>query len=144
MKISTKGRYGLRALIDLALHSNGELVALKNIAERQGISEPYLEQVFSTLRKAGIVKSQKGSQGGYVLGKDIQNINVGQVLRILEGDLFPINDEIDNVIDGVIYEEVWNIMNESINHIVDNISLDILVNKCKKVLEFKDPPMFYI
>ena len=73
MKISTKGRYGLRAMVDLAVSSVNEQVPLSTIAENQNISVSYLEQVFSTLRKAGLVKSIKGAQGGYILG-DIREI----------------------------------------------------------------------
>jgi Rrf2 family protein len=87
MKLSTKGRYGLRAMVDLAVHSSGEHVALYSIAERQNISENYLEQVFSILRKAGLVKSVKGAQGGYTLADKPSNISIGAILRVLEGDL---------------------------------------------------------
>ncbi len=71
MKISTKGRYGLKALIDIAMYSNSEVVTLKSISERQSISEGYLEQIFSALRKSGLVIGRKGAQGGYTLSKDI-------------------------------------------------------------------------
>lgn len=84
MKISTKGRYGLRAMLDLALNSLGDHVALSNIAERQDISVSYLEQMFSVLRKAGLLKSVKGAQGGYVLADRPSQIKVGTILRALE------------------------------------------------------------
>lgn len=87
MKISTKGRYGLRALIDLAMNSKEEHVALVSVAERQGISVQYLEQVFAALRKAGILKSVKGPKGGYSLGMPAEELLVGDVLRVLEGEL---------------------------------------------------------
>ena len=96
MKVSTKGRYGLRAMIDLALYSQNDQVPLVSIAERQDISKSYLEQVFSTLRKAGLVTSIKGAQGGYVLASDPEDITVGMILRALEGDLsvVPYEDEL--------------------------------------------------
>lgn len=94
MKISTKGRYGLIAMVDIAINETSENVTIKSISERQGISEGYLEQIFSSLRKAGLVKSIKGSQGGYILGNSISNITIGDILRTLEGSLKVIGDEV--------------------------------------------------
>lgn len=135
MKISTKGRYGLRSMLDIAINSCGEQVALTNIAARQNISANYLEQVFSTLKKAGLVKSIKGSQGGYILAESATSIKIGTILRALEGDLF-ITDESDhtskNPIQTTINTVVWDKLNASINHIIDNISLEDLVTDYKK------------
>ncbi|NSE48025.1 RrF2 family transcriptional regulator [Dorea formicigenerans] len=86
MKLSMKSRYGLRALIDLSVNSKNEQVALGSIAERNNISPQYLEQVFASLRKAGIVKSIKGSQGGYFLNKPAEQITISEVIEALEGD----------------------------------------------------------
>ena len=85
MKLSTKGRYGVKAMVDLAIHNSEGQIALKSIAERQEISENYLEQLFATLRKAGLVKSTRGAQGGYVLADKPEKITVGTILRALEG-----------------------------------------------------------
>ena len=90
MKISTKGRYGLRALIDLAQYSEIEPVSINSIATRQGISEGYLEQLLTLLKKAGLIKSIRGAGGGYVLAKEMNEISVGDVLRALEGSLQPV------------------------------------------------------
>lgn len=133
MKISTKGRYGLRALLDLAVHSQGEHVPLSNIAERQKISENYLEQVFSALRKAGIIKSVKGAQGGYILADKASEIKVGAILRVLEGDLSVANEEVVRE-SGVSIQEciqikVWDQMTEQINEFVDSITLGDLVHE---------------
>lgn len=87
MHISTRGRYGLRALVDLAAHAGQGPVALREIAGRQDISESYLEQVFAALRKAGLVIALRGPQGGYELGKPAEEITVGEVLHALEGPL---------------------------------------------------------
>ena len=87
MKLSTKGRYGLRALIDLAQYSEKEAVPISSIAQRQNISESYLEQLFAKLKKAGLVMSIRGAQGGYRLAKPSDTISVGDVLRALEGNL---------------------------------------------------------
>src|SRR5665647_322512 len=120
MNISTKGRYGLRAMVDIAVHSFGDYIPLKIIAERQDISENYLEQVFSILRKAKLVNSARGSQGGYTLSKETSKITVGEVLRILEGDLnITCEDdgslEVDNTIKVCINTIVWQGVNERIN-----------------------------
>jgi len=90
MKISTKGRYALRTLIDLAQHSNGGLVALKDIAARQEISQKYLEQIVTQMTRAGFLKGVRGSQGGYRLSRDPRNINVGEILEAIEGSLSPV------------------------------------------------------
>ena len=90
MKLSTKGRYGLRALIDLARYSGEAPVSTASISERQDISERYLEQLMSLLKKAELVKSVRGAGGGYMLAKDMDHISVGDVLRALEGSLDPV------------------------------------------------------
>ena len=91
MKLSTKGRYGLRAVVDLALHQEEEAVSLSSIAERQHISMSYLEQLIARLKKAGIVGSVRGAQGGYMLAKPAGEISVGEILRALEGSLNPVD-----------------------------------------------------
>lgn len=90
LKLSTKGRYGLRALIDLAQYSEETPVSITSISKRQDISERYLEQLMSMLKKAGIVKSIRGANGGYILARDAKEISVGEVLRALEGSLEPV------------------------------------------------------
>lgn len=90
MKISTKGRYGLEALVDLAIHSSEGCVNLKSISERCEISEAYILQIFLILRRAGIVESIRGAQGGYLLAKNPSEITVGDVLTALEGPLVPV------------------------------------------------------
>ena len=138
MNISTKGRYGLRAMVDIAVHSLGDYIPLKVIAERQAISENYLEQVFSVLRKAKLVKSARGSQGGYTLSKAASKITVGEVLRILEGDLSINGDDdgalgIDKTIKVCINTMVWQNVNEQINKVVDAVTLQDLVEKYKSL-----------
>ncbi len=132
LKVSTKGRYGLRAIIDLIINSNGENIPLITIAERQDISKNYLEQVFSALRKAGIVKSTKGAQGGYYLADKPSNITVGDVLRVLEGDLSVVSsdlDDQDNPIEECISRNVWEKVDSKVNEIIDSITLEDLVNE---------------
>lgn len=134
MKISTKGRYGLKALIDIAMYSNSEVVTLKSISERQNISEGYLEQIFSTLRKSGLVIGRKGAQGGYTLSKSTNIITIGEILRTLEGDLDLVDVSNTNAADDLercINENLWNVINKNINDYFDNITLEDLVNKYK-------------
>ena len=87
MKISTKGRYALRLMLDLAIHNTGEPVRIKDIAARQEISDKYLEQIISSLNRAGYVKSIRGPQGGYRLTKAPEQYTVGMILRLTEGSL---------------------------------------------------------
>lgn len=145
MKVSTKGIYGLRAIIDLVLNSNGEYVSLISIAERQNISKNYLEQVFSALRKSGIVKSVKGSQGGYIMSDELSNITIGQILRALEGDLAVVkseeNKDEENKIDACIKKSLWEKIDESIKNIVDNMTLENLIDEYKKE---SDTIIYYI
>jgi len=145
MKISTKGRYGLRAMLDLALNSATNHVSLCSIAERQNISESYLEQMFSVLRKAELVKSVKGAQGGYVLASNPAYIKVGTILRVLEGNLSVISDDNKevNAFESCINTNVWERMNESISQIVDSITLEDLMDDCKK-MNGENNYMFYI
>ena len=89
MKLSTKGRYGLRAIVDLARFSESEPVSISSISSREDISEGYLEQLMALLKKAGLVKSIRGAAGGYVLARPAGQISVGDVLRALEGKLEP-------------------------------------------------------
>src|SRR5665647_2430709 len=90
MKLSTRGRYGLRAMVDMAQSEDKGPIAIRTIAERQGISERYLEQLMVPLKRAGLVKSVRGSQGGYNLGRDPEKITAGDIIRVLEGPIAPV------------------------------------------------------
>lgn len=137
MKLSTKGRYGLRALIDLARYSESEPVSISNIAARQDISERYLEQLVALLKRAGLVKSIRGASGGYVLAKNADEISVGDVLRALEGSLEPVkcaafySEGGCMAADSCVTKYVWQKINDSINETVDRIMLDELVRESK-------------
>ena len=87
MKLSTKGRYGIKAMVDLALHYGMEPVSIKSISKRQNISEYYLEQLFSNLRKANLIKSVRGAQGGYSLEKTPSETSIFEIMEILEGPI---------------------------------------------------------
>lgn len=90
MKISTKGRYALRVMLDLALHDTGEFISLKDVSARQGITVKYLEQIMTVLTRAGYVRSQRGNNGGYRLAKDPAEYTAGDILRVMEGSLAPV------------------------------------------------------
>lgn len=146
MKISTKGRYGLRAMLDLAINSKGSHVSLFSIAERQNISVNYLEQVFSVIRKAGLVNSVKGAQGGYMLADSPSHIKVGDILKCLEGDLSVVDEDSEkgpqqNDLQKCISLCVWDKLNKSINDVVSSITLQDLVEEYRGMNTY---PMFYI
>ena len=137
MKLSTKGRYGLRAMIDLARYSEKEPVSIGSVAARQEISERYLEQLVALLKKAGLVKSIRGASGGYVLAKN----SVGDILRALEGSLEPVKcaafdtttGEGCMASDGCVTKYVWQKINDSINDTVNQIMLDELIQESKSI-----------
>lgn len=139
MKLSTKGRYGLRALIDLAIYSETEAVSISSIAARENISESYLEQLVRKLRKAGLVTSTRGAGGGYQLARDINDISVGDVLRVLEGSLDAVTcpglkeESGCQGADVCVTKFVWQKINESITEAVDDIKLSQLVDESKKI-----------
>nr|WP_312290751.1 Rrf2 family transcriptional regulator [Clostridium chromiireducens] len=142
MKISTKGRYGLRALIDICIFSSSDMVTVKSISERQGISERYLEQIFSSLRKGGIINAKKGAQGGYFLAKSPREFTIGDILSVLEGDLLLIDIENDeNEIENFMSENLWNVINNKIINFFNSITLEDLVNDYKK---YNKEDMYYI
>jgi Rrf2 family cysteine metabolism transcriptional repressor len=147
MNISTKGRYGLRCMLDLAINSVNEHISLKSIAQRQDISESYLEQIFSSLRKAGFVKSVKGMQGGYVLSDNPSKYTVGQILRVLEGNLSVVGGSVTNSegresLEDIIMAKVWEKIDESINSVAESITLEDLVIESKTAE--KGNLMYYI
>lgn len=137
MKLSTKGRYGLRAIIDLARYSEKEPVSISSIAARQEISERYLEQLVALMKKAGLVKSIRGASGGYVLAKQAEEISVGDVLRSLEGSLEPVkcaafySEGGCTASGGCVTKYVWQKINDSINETVDHMMLSELVEESK-------------
>ncbi len=140
MKLSTKGRYGLRAMLDLAVNGGEqELISLGSIAARQKISEAYLEQLMAKLKKAGLVNSFRGAQGGYELARPASEISVGDILRALEGNLDAVACPGLTVEgDGCMASEmcvtkyVWQRINDSITRTVDEIRLDTLVAESRK------------
>ncbi|MCH5257880.1 MAG: RrF2 family transcriptional regulator [Lachnospiraceae bacterium] len=129
MKVSTKGRYALKLMLDLATYNTGGPVSLKDVARRQEISDKYLEQIIAVLNKAGYVRSIRGAQGGYVLKKEPSEYTVGMILRLTEGDLAPVScvgsekDECERK-SGCVTVRIWQQINDAINNVVDNITLE--------------------
>lgn len=149
VQISTRGRYGLRAMVDMALHITDGPMALRVIAERQDISESYLEQVFTTLRKSGLVKALRGSQGGYELGRSPKEITVGQILRALEGPIAPVFC-VDDTTSGNNCEKekrcitrlFWEQLRDKINDFLDSATLWDLAEQARKTI--LQEPMYFI
>lgn len=132
MKISTKGRYALRLMLDLATYSDGAPISIKDIAGRQQISEKYMEQIISVLNKAGYVQSIRGAQGGYLLKRKPEEYTVGMILRLTEGDLAPVSCVGEGSIDcdrreQCVTVKVWEKINDAVNGVVDNITLADLI-----------------
>jgi Rrf2 family protein len=129
MKLSTKGRYGVRAMFDLTLHQGDGPTPLRSIAERQNISEHYLEQLVSTLRNKGFVESVRGAHGGYMLAKEADQITIGHIIRALEGPIALsdcVSDEAsdcDNSSNCVV-KLVWGQVKERIDDVLDSITLE--------------------
>ena len=138
MQISTKGKYSVRAVLDIAQHSNGAPVTLKAISEREGISLMFLEQLFQQLRKGDIVHSVRGPFGGYVLARDASEITIGEVIRLVEPPLYSSSCFDKNqaahdccIADSCIGGTVWRQLDEHINSFMDSVSFADLINKPK-------------
>ena len=134
MKISTKGRYALRVMIDLAMNSNGKYISLKDIANRQEVSLKYLEQIVSILTRVGYLKSVRGAQGGYRLTKAPSEYTIGDILRTTEGTLSPVSclEDEENTCPRVSVcptIKLWKGLYDVINKYVDSITLEDLVNE---------------
>ncbi len=138
MKLSTKGRYGLRALLDIAVNGKDEPVPISDIAGRQQISEAYLEQLMAKLKKAGLVESQRGAQGGYRLLRPAEEVSVGDILRALEGNLDAVacpalTEEGCAGAELCVTKYVWQKINDAITKTVDEIRLSTLVEESDKL-----------
>jgi Rrf2 family cysteine metabolism transcriptional repressor len=151
LRFSTRARYGLRAMLDLALHYNpSEPIPLVQVAERQGISEGYLEQMMSFLRKGGLVRSVRGALGGYILAREPVNITVGEIIRCLEGPLSPTgcvsedNPEQCLRSDTCVTRGLWERVRESVAEVLDGTTLEDLCQQTKKIQQSKEADMYCI
>ena len=140
MKLSTKGRYGVRAMVELASNYGGAPVSIKTISKKENLSEYYLEQLFSPLRRANIIRSIRGAQGGYVLCKPPSEITVGDIMTILEGPI-----EIADCIDGIECDSsdccatkvVWEKIKNSIDSVMNSITLQDIMDDYKAIKDKK-------
>ncbi|WP_099205472.1 RrF2 family transcriptional regulator [Scatolibacter rhodanostii] len=134
MKISTKGRYALRVMLDLAINQTGEFVPLKDISLRQEITVKYLEQIISPLIKAGYLRSSRGNGGGYRLAKDPKDYRVGDILRVTEGDLSVVacldgNDNNCSRQENCLTLSFWQNFNKIVQEYVDSVTLEDLLQQ---------------
>ncbi len=134
MRVSTRGEYGVRAMFDLAVNFGQGPIALKTIAERQMVSESYLEQLMAELRKAGLVHSKRGAQGGYELADKPANVSIGEIIRVLEGPITPV-DCLDTETERGPYcgtpercvlRNFWKELQDSMTKVLDNTTLEDL------------------
>ena len=140
MKISTKGRYGIRLMLSLALHYDKGTLALKSIAREQDISEKYLEQIVTPLARVGLVKSERGSQGGYRLTKAPADYTAGEILRAIEGSVAPIpclGSETNEcpMSDQCFTLPFWAGLDDVINQYIDSVTLEQLAQSLPAVKE---------
>ena len=140
MKISTKGRFALRLMIDLAQHDAAGYIPLRDISKRQEISAKYLEQIVVQLSRAGLVTSTRGAQGGYQLARHPAEYTVGEILRITEGSLAPVacldHDPVEcSRADECITLGIWRGLYDIVNKYLDSVTLEELVNR-NKPLDF--------
>ncbi|MBN2098377.1 MAG: RrF2 family transcriptional regulator [Dehalococcoidia bacterium] len=133
MRLSTKGRYGVRALVDIALHSNGGPVLLKDIARRQEISPQYLEHLVAPLIRAGMLRSIRGAKGGIALAKPPEEIRLSRVIEVLEGSVAPV-ECVDNAglcarSEGCVTRDVWSDIKAAIMEVLESLTLRDLVDR---------------
>ena len=151
MKFSSRARYGLRAMLELALNYNPEeTMPLVQIAERQGISEGYLEQMMTLLRKGGLVRSVRGAQGGYRLNREPGKITVGEIVRCLEGPLGPTGCVSEDAPEACARAEfcvtkiLWEKVRDAIASVLDNTTLEDLCQETERIRHQKEANMYYI
>lgn len=136
VKISTKGRYALRLMLDLALHGgDGRPVSLRDVSRRQQLSDKYLEQIVTPLSKAGLVRSMRGAGGGYLLTRSPADYTVGEILRPLEGDLAPVECATDadfcERCDQCVTVELWREIHRAVSQVVDGTTLADLMERAR-------------
>ena len=135
MKISTKGRYALKVMMDIALHDNGEFISLKDISSRQNITVKYLEQIVSGLNKSGFLLSMRGNNGGYRLSREPKDCNIGDILRTVEGSLTPIECVSGSegnpcpLSDSCSTLPFWAGLDEVVNDYINSYSLQDLIDQ---------------
>lgn len=148
MEISAQGRYALRALVDLAVNANGSALPLREISERQNISERYLEQIFARLKKANLIKSVRGAHGGYLLTRPPEEITVKDIMQVIEGRLAP-ETEVEKNSEAELYQkmaqELWTKMESNLYQLLESITLaDLKERTLELKKENNEGYMYYI
>ncbi len=148
MKLSTTSRYGVRALVDIALNANGRLV-LRDVAHRQGISVAYLEQIITPLVSAGIIRSARGVKGGVWLARDPRGITLREIMQILEGSIELVecagDAELCDRSRECVTREIWAGLGQAMAEVLDSTTLEDLVERQRaKLVPSPEPPMYYI
>jgi Rrf2 family transcriptional regulator, cysteine metabolism repressor len=137
MRLSTKSRYGARAMLDIAINYEKGPVSVKSIAGRQGISVKYMEQLISLLKVAGLIRSVRGAKGGYTLNKDVHQINLRDIIDALEGSMFPVDcvdsPEICDRAKKCVTYEIWKDIQDRINNMLDSLTLADMVERQLKI-----------
>jgi Rrf2 family protein len=149
MKISTRGRYGTRAMLELALHYGREgPVLLREIARRQQISERYLERIMATLVSAGLVRSLRGQHGGFNLARPPGKIKLSEIIQVVEGSLAPVacveTPQVCSRVEICVTREVWTKLKKAMMEVLENITLQDLARRQKEKLAQEKSPMYYI
>lgn len=134
MRISTKGRYAIRLMLDLAQHDTGEYISLRDVSQRQDVTVKYLEQIVTSLTRAGYLRSQRGNNGGYKLARRPKDYKIGDILRVMEGSLEPIACLIDDPSlcprsEGCVTLPFWKGLSKVINDYVDSYTLQDFVDQ---------------
>jgi Rrf2 family protein len=147
MKLSTRARYGSRALLDIALQGSEEPVQLKEIAQREGISLQYLEHLVTPLISAGIIRSHRGSKGGVMLAKAASEIKLSEIVNILEGTIDPVecieHPDICERSRNCVTRDIWDEVKKAMDAVLENITLQNLVERYREK-EQPEPIMYYI
>ncbi len=148
MKLSTRGRYGTRAMLDLAMHDNGRTVLLRDIAKRQEIPERYLENIMRILVSNGLVTSIQGRNGGFNLTKKPSNINLSQIIQAVEGSTAPVfcvdNPKLCKRAPICVARDIWKKLKKAMVEVLDSITLEDMVKMQKAKLKGGKPGMYYI
>lgn len=135
MKLSTRGRYGTRMMVDLAFHYGTGPILLKDIAERQEVSKKYLEHLISPLLAAGLVRSVRGARGGYILGREPAKINLAEIIQVLEGSMAPVNCVDDpglcHRVKFCVTYEIWGKIKGAVTEVLSSVTLQDMVERQK-------------
>ncbi len=149
MKLSNKGRYGVRAIFDIAYHNEGQPTQIRTIAERQGIPARFLEQIFQDLKKARLVTSKRGPKGGYALAKEADDIRLGDIIRALEGPVVLAPPPGERHVAGdatsrAITDEAFEELAQDIEACFDNVSIADLCERGERNGVRRKPPRRYV